>query len=247
MSLTFRSQPRISQAQFTRVLERFQSPCAPIAAECYAIIRSHGLDPAVALAFFGHESVFGTRGIAVETLNWGNVRAAFRPERAAGTHPRNFVIFRTWQDGLHDWCERINERYINHRGLDTVEKAIPVYAPSSDGNNERRYIEHVNQLVTGWQAQDTQPPTDSTPALRDALLHATFAAVQAQYHPEQAFHQYMLSEGQAGRPLGNPLSEQQGVTVDGQAYVIQVFALDTIYAPVPRWQEIGRLSTLLKT
>ncbi len=136
MPLTFRSQPRISQAQFARVLERFHSPCAPIAAECYAIIRRHGLDPAVALAFFGHESVFGTRGVAVETLNWGNVRTAFRAERAAGTHPRNFVIFRNWQDGIHDWCERINERYINERGLDTVEKAIPVYAPSSDGNNE---------------------------------------------------------------------------------------------------------------
>lgn len=245
MAITFRSSPRISQAQFVRVLERFHSPCTPIAAECYNIVRSHGLDPAVALGFFAHESVFGTRGIAVETLSWGNVRTAFRPERAVGMYPRNFAIFRNWQDSLTDWCERINQRYIDERGLDTVEKAIPVYAPSDDDNNVRRYIEHVTELIGDWRAEDGQPPASPT-ALSDALLNAAFAAAQAQYHPEQAFHQYMLSELRAGRSLGNPLSEQQRVTVDGQAYVIQIFALDTIYAPVPRWNEIGRLSALLK-
>lgn len=246
MAVSFRSQPRISQGQFVRVLEQFRSPCAPIAAECYRIVCDHGLDPAVALGFFAHESTFGTKGVAVETLSWGNVRTAFRPERAVGVHPRNFAIFRNWQDSLHDWCERINERYINQRGLDTVEKAIPVYAPADDNNNVQRYIEHVTTLIDSWIAQDDQPlPAPQTP-LRDTLLDATFAAAQAQYHPEQAFHQYILSELRAGRSLGNPLSEQQRVTVDGQAYVIQVFALDTIYAPVPRWSEIGRLSTLLK-
>jgi hypothetical protein len=247
MPLTFRSQPRISRGQFTRVLERYGSPCAPIAGECYDIICSNGLDPAVALGFFGHESVFGTRGVAVETLNWGNVRTPVRVERVTGTHPRNFAIFRSWQDGLRDWCERINERYINQRGLDTVDKAIPVYAPSSDGNNERRYIEHVEQLVRDWMAEDTPAPPPTTEALRDNLLSATFSAASSQYRPDQAFHQYYLNELKAGRPLGNPLSEQRSLTVNGQAYVMQVFALDTIYAPVPRWNEIGRLSDLLKS
>ncbi len=246
MALTFRSAPRISQAQFARVLQRYRSPCAPIAAECYDIICSYGLDPAVALAFFGHESVFGTRGVAVQTLNWGNVRTPFKVERAVGTHPRNFAIFRSWQDGLRDWCERINERYINQRGLDTVEKAIPVYAPSSDGNNEARYIEHVHQLVAAWIAEDRQTSAPDAAALRDALVRATFSAVRSSYRPDQAFHQYWLNELKAGRPLGNPLGEQQTITINGQAYVIQVFALDTIYSPVPRWQEIGRLSDLLK-
>lgn len=246
MALTFRSAPRISQAQFAAVLQRYQSPCAPIAAECYDIICSYGLDPAVALAFFGHESVFGTRGVAVQTLNWGNVRTPFKVERAVGTHPRNFAIFRSWQDGLRDWCERINERYINQRGLDTVEKAIPVYAPSSDGNNEARYIEHVHQLVAAWIAEDRQTSAPASSTLRDALVRATFSAAQSSYRPDQAFHQYWLNELKAGRPLGNPLGEQQTMTIDGQAYVIQVFALDTIYSPVPRWQEIGRLSELLK-
>jgi hypothetical protein len=249
MPLPFRCAPRISQMTFTGVLVRYKSPCAPIAAECYAIICEHGLDPAVALAFFGHESVFGTRGIAPSTRNWGNVRTPMRPERVVGTHPRNFAIFRTWQDGLRDWCERINIRYIDGRGLDTVEKAIPVYAPASDGNNVTRYIEHVNQLVAAWMAEEGQrprPTASRADLLRDALLHASFATARAQVHPDQAFYQYMISELKAGRPLGNPLGEQHTITVNGQAYVIQVFALDTIYAPVPRWNEIGRLSELLR-
>lgn len=247
MALTFRSPPRISQDQFTRVLERFGSPCASLGAECYSIIVSSGLDPAVALAFFAHESTFGTRGVAVETLNWGNVRQAVKPERTTGMHPRNFAIFRSWQDGLHDWCERINQRYIDQRGLDTIEKAIPVYAPSSDGNNETAYIKHVTKLVADWIAADTQAAPQPTTALRDELLRATFTAAHAAVHPEQAFHQYMLSELRAGRPLGNPLAEQQQLTVNGQAYVFQVFALDTIYSPVPRWNEVNRLSDLLKS
>lgn len=155
MGLAFRSPPRISQQQFQAVLTQHTSPCAAIAGECYAIVQASAVDPAVALAFFGHESVFGTRGIAVETRNWGNVRTAVDPSRTVGIHPHfYFVIFRTWQDSLIDWCERINVRYIEQRKLDTVEKAVPVYAPSLDGNIPQRYIDHVLRLVDRWIAED---------------------------------------------------------------------------------------------
>lgn len=140
---------------------------------------------------------------------------------------------------LRDWCERINERYINQRGLDTVDKAIPVYAPASDGNNERTYIDHVNRLVADWVAEDTEAPAQSPTALRNSLLHASFGAVKAQWKSEQAFHQYMVSELKAGRPLGNPLAEQQTVTINGQAYVLQVFAMDTITRPCPAGTRSG--------
>lgn len=162
MYFTFQAAPRISMEQFRKVLVQYKSPVAPIAGECYGMIVDHDLDPAVALAFFGHESVFGTRGLSTETLNWGNVRTPVKPERAAGTHPRKFVIFRCWQDGLRDWCERINERYIA-RGLITPELAIPIYAPSSDGNDVERYIEHVNELVKRWMAEEAPAPSGLRP------------------------------------------------------------------------------------
>jgi hypothetical protein len=158
VTLTFRHSARISKAHFKRVLEEGTSagisPCAPIADECYDIVVANDLDPAVALGFFAHESQYGCTGYAPKTKNWGNVRTAFKPERTIGQHPANFAIFPDWQTGLLDWCERINVRYIDERGLDTVEAAIPVYAPGVDGNNEAAYIEHVNKLVATWMAEE---------------------------------------------------------------------------------------------
>ncbi len=263
MSFTLRSTPRITVAQFSRVLEKFRSPCAPIARECYDIVGSSGGDPAIALAFFARESVFGTRGLSAEIKNWGNVRTPFRAERASGKHPRNFAIYATWQDSLIDWCERINERYVRERGLDTVEKAVPVYAPAADGNAVDQYIAHINKLVTQWMAEDGQSaspppapePSAPTPAvaaappnetLRDELLKVTFANVNSVYRPDMAMHQFAVRESRAGRPVGNPLSDIKQVKINNQTYLAQVFALDTLYAPAERPGEILRLSDLMK-
>ncbi len=254
MPLTLRSTPRISAAQFARVLERYKSPCTPIARECYDIIAGAGLDPAVALAFFGRESVFGTRGIANELKNWGNVRAPHRAERATGKHPRNYAIYPTWQEGLRDWCDRINERYINERGLDTVEKAVPVYAPSFDGNVPQAYIEHVARLVNQWVEEEkggaapvaAQAPPDGDATLRDELLKLTFMQAGSAFSPDSPLHQYVVSEMRAGRPLGNPLGDVKQVTVNGQAYLVQVFALDTLFSPLANRSAVYRLSDLLQ-
>ena len=252
MGLLFRSAPRISFGQFDRVLQKFASPCAPIAQDCYDIVCVSGIDPAIALAFFAKESVFGTRGLAVETKNWGNVRTPFRPERAIGTHPRNFAIYATWQDSLVDWCERINERYIRERGLDTVEKAIPVYAPSFDGNSVQGYINFVTSHVAQWMTEDGKqalpPTTPAAPAsLREELLRATFAATGASFRPDTPIYQFFAHEAETGRPLGNPLGEVQRVTIEGQDYLMQVFALDTLYSPIASPDEIYRLSDLPKS
>ncbi|GIV95478.1 MAG: hypothetical protein KatS3mg057_0135 [Herpetosiphonaceae bacterium] len=47
-------------------------------------------------------------------------------------------------------------RYVA-RGLDTVEKAIPIYAPSWDGNVPARYIWAIKQLISTWQRRDPAP------------------------------------------------------------------------------------------
>lgn len=266
MALTLRSSPRISAAQFARVLEKYQSPVAPIAQECYDIVARSGLDPAIALAFFGRESVFGTRGLSAEIKNWGNVRTPFKPERAIGKHPRNFTIYGSWQDSLLDWCDRINERYIRERGLDTVETVVPVYAPAADGNSVDEYIRHVNKLVTQWVAEDSVGPPQAPVAvpapapalsprapgsliaatLRDELLKASFGQVSAVFRPDLPLHQYLINEARAGRSLGNPLGEVRQITINGQDYMLQVFALDTLFAPLQQPDQIGRLSDLLK-
>lgn len=127
------------------------SPAAGNAHECYDICLIEGVNPAIALAFFLKESTYGTKGIAVRTKNWGNVRT---PETVGvGTiinTPRGqFVQYSSWVVSLADWCKRLKGP--KYRGLTTVEQVVPRYAPSSDGNNVTRYIDVVHAAVNAWK------------------------------------------------------------------------------------------------
>jgi len=149
MSLSFVSAPRMSAESFARVLVRAGSLAAPDAADLYAIICSYNLDPAIALAMFCHESTYGKFGVARRSLNWGNLRRGARAYKIES----GFGFYRTWADSLRDWCELIISRYVA-RGLGTVKAAIPVYAPSSDGNAPARYIDQVRRLVEAWETSE---------------------------------------------------------------------------------------------
>ena len=98
--LSFIAPPRISIHQFTRVLDRALSPAVPEADALYATCLSYGIDPAVALAFFAHESSCGTVGKAVETRNWGNIRVG---QGRQDKNANGWAWYRTWSDGLADW------------------------------------------------------------------------------------------------------------------------------------------------
>lgn len=264
-ALTFRASPRISRQVFARILQRGAgngpSPAAPLADELYEIIAGYGLDPAVALAFFAHESQLGTTGItsSANTYSWGGTRAAFKPQRAVDrvlVASKPFVRYASWQDGLRDWCELILNRYVA-KGLDTVEKAVPIYAPSTDNNVPSAYIASVRRMVAVWQGRDPDPPQDDSLRvygndLPSALMMETFLAAGLDYHPTWAFHRYALAEAQAGRSLGSPQGESRRITVGGQQYAIQAFSLDTLYTPLAdvesqtNWNDVRRMGDLLK-
>lgn len=253
--LTFRAAPRISQGTFVALLQRGNSPAAGVGAELYDIIVGYGLDPAVALAFFRHESSFCTAGRCArnDLKNWGMQRRATRADRSAGLVD-GFVRYNTWQDSVRDWCELIIGRYIG-RGLDTVEKAVPVYAPTSDGNSPDSYINTIRRTVASWSGRALTPlitlPTYSD-SLDVALITETFLAAELTYRPSWAFHTYMLDESRAGRSLGAPLAESRLISVGGQRYAVQVFALDTLYTPInpveseTNWGDVRRLSELIQ-
>lgn len=252
--LTFRASPRISQGTFVALLQRGNSPAAPVGAELYDIIAGYGLDPAVALAFFRHESSFCTAGRCArnDLKNWGMQRRPIRAERSAGLVD-GFVRYNSWQDSVRDWCELILGRYIG-RGLDTVEKAVPVYAPRSDGNAPDSYVNVIRRIVASWSGQRLTPlvtmPTYSDP-LDVALVSETFSAAELSFRPTWAFHTYMLDQSRAGKPLGAPLAESRVIDVGGQRYAVQVFALDTLYTPLApvesetNWSDVRRLSDLM--
>ncbi len=263
--LTFKAPPRISRQVFSDLLHTGtggtgRSPAAPYADELYEIIVSYELDPAVALAFFAQESQFCTTGICSshDMKSWGGQRAAFDPQRSAGIvrgRYGNFVSFHTWQDSVRDWCELILSRYIG-RGLDTVEKAIPVYAPAWDNNVPSIYINNVRLRVAVWQGRAPGPPVaDGTPRYDDletGLVRESFEATGQEYFAEWAFHKYVVEAARAGRPVGSPLDESRTIIANGRRYAVQTFTLDTLYTPLADiesetdWSDVRRLSDLIR-
>lgn len=264
--LTFVAASRITKETFRAVLERGTgggvSPAAPSAAALYDIIVGYGLDPAVALAFFSHESQLCTRGVCqvYDTHGWGNMRAAYNRARVVDVVQVSsgpFVRYGSWEDGTRDWCELILNRYVG-RGYDTVAKAVPIYAPTSDGNVPTSYINNIYRMVSAWSGRDLSSPATADAArsysdsLDVALIKETFLANDLEYHAGWAFHQYVITETRAGRPLGVPMGESQRVQVGNKFYAVQVFALDTLYTPLATvesettWSDVRRLSGLIK-
>lgn len=261
-TLTFAAPPRISREAFSALLQRGvgggPSPAAPVANELYDIIVENGLDPGVALAFFAHESQFCTTGVcrSMDLRNWGALRRPVRASRAAEvvqTQKGPFTRYHSFQDGLRDWCDLIKYRYIA-RGLDTVDKAVPVYAPASDGNVPTAYINAIYRAVASWQGRN---PRFAEPAehiyaddLPLALLMETFQAAGLNYNAGWAFHKYALEEARAGRPLGTPLDESRVITVGNRRYAVQAFSLETLYTPIAPnesdtdWSDVRRMSEL---
>lgn len=153
------SEPRISRVEFTRVLASVSSPATPWSCELYSALLDEHVDPAVALAFFYHESQCGNLGIChdYDTKNWGNVRApadASLGEVVAIPGRGNFAKYPTWVNGLRDWCLRMKGPTYAGCGLTTVEAVLPKYAPAGDGNSPAEYINAVRGLVAQWQQED---------------------------------------------------------------------------------------------
>jgi len=167
------SSPRISAAQFAAILTAANSPAARENGEdtLYRICLDFRVDPAIALAFFLHESSLGTKSVARATKNWGNLRKS--QGRATHVGPivgsegkGNFAWYATWADGLRDFLTLLRSAIYEGAGLKTVEAVIPKYAPSSDNNKPAQYIAAVRRAVATWQA--AKAPADPWAAWGDA-------------------------------------------------------------------------------
>lgn len=147
--LSFSGPARLSLAKFKAVLQSYKSPVIGEADDLYATIQNYGLDPAVALAFFVRESGAGTAvgycngQNSLDNKNWGNVRGD--ENGVCG-----FQRFPSWKAGLDAWCRLMIKYYVN-RGLDNINKAVPIYAPAADGNDVNEYLTSVYRLVMRWQ------------------------------------------------------------------------------------------------
>ena len=144
---TLVGKPSISAEFINRVLAWYDSPAAGKGQALYDDGVKYGIDPVYALAFFMHESRFGTTGVATVTHSLGNIRATAGHARYQG-----YRMYRTWEEGFEDWYRLIAKLYVVRWGLSTVDQIVPVYAPSSDNNDVAAYIAAVKQAVDTWRS-----------------------------------------------------------------------------------------------
>jgi hypothetical protein len=150
--------PRISAATFARILARAGSPAAASAASCYAAAVAVGVDPAVMLAIFEHESGFGRTGRATGNRSWGNARTT------SANYPRHdgFVRYPTWTAGARD-CARLLRIYGLNRirpgvRTDTIQRLPFVWAPAADGNAPDKYGDACARSIAKWIGDNAPPP-----------------------------------------------------------------------------------------
>ncbi len=142
--------PTVSTAFINRVLAVYHSPAAGLGQALYDDGLRTGIDPVYALAFFMHESSFGTTGEARKTLALGNERCI--PDRPCVDLDRGgYAQMESWEDGFAHWFSLILTLYIKQWHRVTVEEIIPKYAPSSDGNDEEAYITAIEHTVDIWR------------------------------------------------------------------------------------------------
>lgn len=151
--LSIAGPPTISGETIDEVLAAHNSPVAGQGQEIFEICVERGIDPALALGFFGKESTFGTDGAATQTNSWGNIKNG----------QGGWRTYDSYLDGLVDWCDLMNDEYVKPvseggRGLPTLDTAIPVYAPSSDNNDVGKYINDVASWIADWRQIERSRP-----------------------------------------------------------------------------------------
>ncbi len=148
--------PTITADFINRVLASYNSPAAGTGQQMYDLGVQYGIDPVYALAFFMHESLFGTTGVAQTTLSLGNMRCiATRP--CIFKNIGGFAQMNNWVDGYDQWYKLIRNLYVAQWGLVTIDRIIPVYAPSSDHNDVQGYINALKYEINTWHAGNLRP------------------------------------------------------------------------------------------
>lgn len=96
-----------------------------------------GIDDAMALAFFHHESGFGRFGAANTNHSVGNIICT-----PGWVCYDRFRYYNTWNEGIDDWFALIHGPEYCGSGLCTPESIIPKYAPDVE-NDTSGYIRAV--------------------------------------------------------------------------------------------------------
>jgi hypothetical protein len=157
-SILLQTAPTITPQQIDDILASYGSPATGTGQTFYDLGVQYGINPAIALAFYIHESSAGTAGVAVETRSIGNIICAGYATCSSG-----FRSYSNWDDSIGDWYRLIMAEYIEGRGHTTIADVVPVYCPIGDGCDSTHYIDTVESLVYSWSGvQGTQEARSDT-------------------------------------------------------------------------------------
>jgi hypothetical protein len=148
--------PTINADFINQVLASYHSPAAGKGQALFDLGVKYGIDPVFALAFFMHESLFGTTGVARDTLSLGNLRC-IKTRPCIDQNIGGFAQMYSWEDGFEQWYKLVRNLYVAQWGLVTVDQIIPTYAPSSDHNNVAGYIAALKLEIDSWHAGILRP------------------------------------------------------------------------------------------
>ncbi len=99
--------PSLSAAKVDTILSNAGSPAAGSGNVFYTDSQQYGIDDAVALAFFHHESGYGLSGAATQTHSIGNIVCT-----AGYSCIGRFRAYGSRSQGIDDWFQLIKSVYI---------------------------------------------------------------------------------------------------------------------------------------
>ncbi len=139
--------PTISAKQIDKILCKAQSPACHTGADLYNLGVKYGIDPVYALAWFKHESGYGTTGVARFTRSLGNIRCSTGYGCIEG-----YRAYRSYHTSYEDWYQLIANQYVKQRHLTTVDVILDKYAPPAE-NDTTSYVSDVEQSVDMWRSE----------------------------------------------------------------------------------------------
>jgi hypothetical protein len=151
----------ISASKIDSILSNRNSPATGFGSSFVSFGQQYNIDPIIALAFFNQESSLGIAGVAVQTGSIGNIKYSSNcpGEKYIDSLGREWCKYNSWSQSIEHWYQLIFSSTYISSGKDTVEKIIPIYAPSSDNNDEEAYIRNVRNFVINNREVTTITPT----------------------------------------------------------------------------------------
>lgn len=148
---------------------------SPLLGEVEAVhLAAEGLS-ALGLAMMFHEQKYAT--LSDIPAEFRNPLSLAKPDGTPADGLDRWMRFDTWAEGVAAWKERITSPTYKdgiYARTTTIEELVHVYAPSSDGNSEARYVAVLNERLDAFSRFPRKEPAQmARPSILIVAGHRT--------------------------------------------------------------------------